>query len=247
MLRALLFHTEPEGGERYGKGWRQSLARSGKAKSKPTSEAAERWEIMENVGTRAQALVFLYDNFMAQRRFYTKKVLGVAIISVTREEIAALENVLWFIRRRDPIRFRKVAQLHAVLVYPRRGYENAIYMDDDPYIWVCESGTVLESSSAYLAGLLIHEAVHLAQWRRGIRRHSAHWEQEAYLAQRRFLKKIGANDEVVWLDQQFRERWWVRGKDTVSQRSSDQVSARHRRLLTSYRSGTLSLRRLKSI
>jgi len=146
---------------------------------------------------------------MAIKRFFTKNVLGVRLVAVTRREIDALARALLLIRRRDPRLFRKFALLAAVLVSPRRGYENAVYMDDDPHTWVCESGTVLESSPAYLAGLLVHEVTHMAQWKRGVRRHGASTEREAYRAQRRFLANIGAAAEMAWLDAQFKSKWWV--------------------------------------
>ncbi|OGX06894.1 MAG: hypothetical protein A2Z88_08485 [Omnitrophica WOR_2 bacterium GWA2_47_8] len=181
---------------------------------------------------------------MPPERFYTKTVVGIQLVAKTRREIDALVKALRLIRRRAPKLFRCFRFLDAVLVYPKRSYDNAIYMHDDPYVWVCESGTALESSPAYFAGLLVHEAVHVAQWRRGIRRHSTRMEEEAYHAQRRFLKNIGANDEVAWLDEQFKERWWVKGRGEAQKRSVDRISARHRRFLASYRSGTLPLRHL---
>lgn len=178
---------------------------------------------------------------MRATRFYKQVVLGIKLVAKTKREIDALTKALRLVKRRDPRLFRRFKLLDALLVYPRRGYDIAVYMDDDPRVLVCESGTVLESSSAYLAGLLVHEVTHMAQWKCGERRHSTRIETEAYHAQRRFLLKIAATDEIAWLDKQYGGKWWVsRGGKA---KPETPTATRHRRFLDAYRIGTLLFRK----
>lgn len=174
-----------------------------------------------------------------KEKFFIKKTYGIEIIAATRREINALESALRFIKRKDTEIFKKFERVKAVLVYPKRGYDNAVYMEDDPRVWVCESGTVLEASREYLAGLLVHEAHHMAQWARGIRGYGDRVENAAYLVQRRFLVRAGARkDDIEWLDVQRKERWWVSRKKK-GQQPSRFSHARHRKFLAAYREGAI--------
>lgn len=180
---------------------------------------------------------------MRHKSFYIQRVLGVEIIAATQHEIDALGLALRFIKRKDPAIFKKFERCKAILVYPKKGYDNAVYRDDDPGIWVCESGTVLEASREYLAGLLVHETHHMAQWARGIRGYGERVEDAAYRAQRRFLVRVGApREDIEWLDTQRKEKWWVVRKGKGKQ-SYSFPNTRHRKLLAAYRAGTIVYRR----
>jgi hypothetical protein len=178
---------------------------------------------------------------MKASHFYERTMLDVKLVAKTKREIDALARALRLVKRRDPRTFRRFRLLAAILVYPRRGYDIAVYMADDPRVLVCESGTVLESSSAYLAGLLVHEVTHMVQWKRGERKHGTRIETEAYRIQRRFLEKVAATDEVEWLDKQYEGKWWVTksGKPNLG----TATSVRHRKLLAAYRASALSFRK----
>lgn len=132
-----------------------------------------------------------------------------------------MSRAVLFVKRNRPRTFKLIKSLDAILIYQKRGYENQLFYKER--IWVCKTQTVLESSLAYLASLLVHEAEHLRQHDGGKRAFGSRAEGEAYRAQRRFLKSTGTKEEVMWLDSLYKKKWWVRrtsdGKATLFTRS----------------------------
>src|SRR3989344_7613114 len=129
--------------------------------------------------------------------FYKKRACGIDIVSPSKREISKIREALEFIEKNQPPAFRKTRKFKAILVYPKRGYENNIFSEER--IWICKPQTVRESSVPYLASLLIHEAQHLLQHDRGMRDSGARAEGEAYKVQRDFLLSFGNEREISWL------------------------------------------------
>lgn len=167
-------------------------------------------------------------------RFFFKKVRGVLIIAPSRQHVAHIEKALNFIQKRDNKAFKKVhLALTAIFIVPHQGYQNELIFPDR--IWFCERSTIAESSLVYLAGLLVHEAHHVDQYKGGRRRWGVKSEQEALTVQVQFLQKLGGTKIIEWLYRQFRGKWWA--ATTKALRSSKNF----RVFLDLYKSGKLKL------
>jgi hypothetical protein len=137
------------------------------------------------------------------------KYCGITILSSKKRHADALRRTLRYLRRIEPPTFRRVARhLKTIIIVPRRGYSNETFVRQK--LWITESSILndLTSVPRYLSSLLLHEAHHIAQFRASKPYRGAAAEREAYRVQRTFLKRIGEENAVQWLDAQYRSQWW---------------------------------------
>lgn len=139
--------------------------------------------------------------------FYEKKENGTRIVASSKSEVARTARALKLVKRYQGEEFSQADNLAAVLVYPKRDYDNELFVKKK--IWICQSGTVQESSPEYLASLLVHEMSHLAQYRQRKKYFGAVAENRAYKAQRKFLTQINDTRSIQWLNRQYKKRWWL--------------------------------------
>jgi len=140
--------------------------------------------------------------------YYSKKIYNIEILASTKIEIDIIKKALLFIKTHAPQSFSRLKKLQAIIIYPNKDYNNILFPKEN--IYICQQGTIIESSMPYLASLLIHEAHHLLQYKKDQKHHGQKTEEEAYKAQRRFLKKYGTKAEVDWLDNLFKDEWWIK-------------------------------------
>ena len=151
------------------------------------------------------------------RKYLSRNVYGIEVVATTDKEIEKIRKAIYFIKTRDLKSFNLFKQLKAVLIFPKKYYDNLLFLKEKVY--VCQTGTILESSISYLASLFIHEARHLWQYYKGRHYYGNEAETDAYNVQRKFLVKFEEKGEVAWLDKRFKEKWWVfkdkKGKKTL--------------------------------
>ncbi|MEW6616882.1 MAG: hypothetical protein AB1333_00440 [Patescibacteria group bacterium] len=147
---------------------------------------------------------------MKKQVYVFRKYSGIEIGAKNEEEIARIKKALQFVRTRGKKFFIPIQFLKSILVRPKGKYNNLLFPREGVY--VCEPGTINESSKSYLGSLFVHEGTHMKQyiWKRKYKGNGA--EQEAYMTQRKFLKIHGSKDEVEWLDSMFKDKWWVKKK-----------------------------------
>lgn len=158
------------------------------------------------------------------KKYFSNDVYGIEVIAITKKEIEKIRKAIHFIKTRDPKSFNLFRRLKAILVLPEKGYDNQLFLKEKVYI--CQTGTILESSISYLASLFIHEARHMWQYYKKWKKiYGNKAEKDAYDFQRKFLLKFGEKEEVEWLDKLFKEKWWVykdkKGKKTLISPKSD--------------------------
>jgi len=149
-----------------------------------------------------------------------KKYKNIIIKANTEKEIGNIIKALKLVERESKPYGKKLQTLRIILVLQNnKDYDNELLAEYS--IWICNKKTILESSTKYLASLLVHEARHLMQYdtkkfagygKKPDKRSKELDEQietDAYKTQRNFLKKLKAEREVEWLDKQFNEKWWV--------------------------------------
>lgn len=152
-------------------------------------------------------------------KYKFKKFLNIEIVAKTDKEIKKITEALEFIKIEDEKSFSILRNLKAILVLPKKRYDNTLFVKESVYI--CQAGTILRSSVFYLASLFVHEVRHLWQYRKGKHYYGNKAEQDAYKFQRKFLKKFGekSKKEIKWLDKLFKEKWWIytnkKGKKTL--------------------------------
>lgn len=112
---------------------------------------------------------------------------------------------LVFSRHKQAVLYLK--KLKAIIVL-RGKYDNLLF--GGLKVYICETGTVKESTTSYLASLFVHEARHIFQYsKKNKYRTSTQKEKDAYLFQRKFLIKLNKEGEALGLDEQYKSKWWV--------------------------------------
>ncbi len=143
---------------------------------------------------------------MSEYKFYKKTINGIGLFAETVQEIENMVNALNFIKKHNNVLFDDVKKIEAVIVHPNKGYDTEFFPKQK--VWICQSGTILESSVEYMAGLFVHESHHIKQYESGNTEASPKLEKEAYLIQRKFLMDIGDEYSAKWLDEQHEKKWW---------------------------------------
>lgn len=152
------------------------------------------------------------------KKYLSKNVYGIEVVAATDKEIEKIRKAIGFIKIKDSKSFNLFRRLKAILVFPNKDSDNQLFLKEKVY--VCQTGTILESSVSYLASLFVHEARHIWQYNKKWRRHYGNKaEKDAYGSQRKFLLKFGEKEGVEWLDKRFKEKWWIfrdkKGKKTL--------------------------------
>jgi|SRR6185437_7993485 len=144
---------------------------------------------------------------------YWRKVYGgIALVARRKPDIKRIKNALQFLKRKSPEDFSFVEKnLRAILIVEGIGWYNEMFAKQG--FWVGGEGGIGLSDnkpqSGYLASLLLHEAEHVAQYRKYHRLYiGKKAERPAFLKQRKFLSKIGDEKRVRWLDEQWVSEWW---------------------------------------
>ena len=160
-----------------------------------------------------------------EKRFYRAYVFGIAIIAPQKILMQKLTRALHLIYETDNNIFQKVLNIKHILIYPGKDYYGVVF--EKQRIFVDQPKTIQDSSVAYLASSLVHEAWHIDQYIRGIVEYGARAERGAYLVQRRFLSKVGKKFEVHWLDKEYKSQWWEpkgQSKETGGGYDTDSVT-----------------------
>ena len=150
---------------------------------------------------------FPLDNRKRLRnQFFGSVVYGVRIVAPQKALIQKLAYAFHLIHETDQNAFKKVLKIKHILIYPGNDYYGAAY--ERQRIFIDQPKSIRDSSTAYLASSIIHEAWHIDQYLRGIVEYGARAERGAYLVQRKFLSKTGKKFEVRWLDKEYKGQWW---------------------------------------
>lgn len=130
----------------------------------------------------------------------------IKIISSNKSERKKVADALTFIKKHHPNAWKLLLNLKSIVVIQKRGYDNALF--PTLMVYICKSGTVKGYSIAGLAGLLVHEARHIWQYKNHKKWCGDSAEKDVYLFQQKFLLKFGTQKEMEWLDKQFKKKWW---------------------------------------
>jgi hypothetical protein len=154
-----------------------------------------------------QAPLFIFMH--RQKQLRTSRKYGVRIFAPQKRHIDKLHRALQYLREKDSGEFQKVTHnLNAIFIAPLQGDYNVLRVKDRAWLSCYQFLEKSDYPYQYIASLLLHEAVHIEQDKQGAKSTGYQAEKEAYLAQRRFLKKIKYENAVSWLDAQFNKKWW---------------------------------------
>ncbi len=177
--------------------------------------------------------------------WYKKTYRATDIISRNQNIITKLQRAFVYIERLNELGFDFAQDIRCVLVYPGNDYYTEMFAPDR--IWVVQPKTVRESGLNYLTSLLIHEAWHIVQWRKGVHNVGSRAERGAYLKQRKFLAAIHDSSSIRWLDKAYKEKWWKDADgDHETRPSSNQDAVRSEivRLVRRYKAGKIKTVRM---
>lgn len=142
------------------------------------------------------------------KQYQRKKICGICIMAQTPKELRCVEIAIKFVAKKEKKLLIQLKKIDAILVYAKkRGYDNLLFAKER--IYVCQTRTVLDSTKEYLASLFLHEARHLSQFEKKKLWQGNKAEEGAYRFQRRFLEKYSTPEEIQWLDEAYRGKWWV--------------------------------------
>jgi len=140
----------------------------------------------------------------------------IAVFTSKNEELLKMEKAFKIFESVRPELFKMWETMNSVVVLQEDGYENFIYYDLK--IFLLKTATVLEMEDHFLAGLFVHEAQHLVQYKKNPEEfdnevlaeklYEEH-ERDAYDVQQDFLREVGTQEDVDWLREQFENKWWI--------------------------------------
>ncbi len=133
------------------------------------------------------------------------KQSGVEIIGIRLKDLKKVAEAVLFLGS-DSVWRGKLKNLKKIVIHNKNSYDNELFHRGK--IWVCQLGTVRESSVVYLASLIAHEIFHAIQGKRGMDNINSRMEPAAYKAQIRFLSKYGTKQDVQWVSKLLKEKHW---------------------------------------
>jgi len=139
-------------------------------------------------------------------KFYQSDFYGTKICAAFKSDIAKISDSLNFIFKKDKQAWSDVKKIKAIIVNSKRGYNNELFRPE--CVWVCEIKTVRESTVAYLASLVVHEARHVKQYLRGVKNVDFRAEPAAYKDQIKFLEKYGEKYNANYVKKLYAEKYW---------------------------------------
>jgi hypothetical protein len=177
---------------------------------------------------------------MTNKKFYSKKISNILIISSSMKYFKKIEDSLKFLKKENDKSFYKVNRyLKIIFITDKVKFFNELFTKDR--IWMTGYNIFNEKTYdfKYIASLFLHESHHITQYLSGHKNTGTKAEKMAYLIQRRFLKKIKYNDAVKWLDDQYKDKWWkLMNKDEKNKNY-------FRKLLSLYKNKKLKIRNVK--
>lgn len=121
--------------------------------------------------------------------------------------------------------FKKILEnLQALVIIDELASYNETFVEKG--VWVSGRKIFVEESytSEYIASLLLHEAFHIDQYKRGVLYMGKEAETEALEFQKKFLRQIEYNHAIEWLKKQYEGEWWkVMDEDIESHKKAVDV------------------------
>lgn len=144
---------------------------------------------------------------------------GIEIIGATLKDLKKVSEAVLFLAS-DSAWAGKLKNLKKIIIHGKNSYDNELFHRGR--IWVCQLGTVRESSVVYLASLIAHEIYHIIQGKKGMDNINSRMEPAAYNSQIRFLKKYGTRRDVWWVSKLLKERHWE-GQIEVNRKGKNRI------------------------
>lgn len=183
---------------------------------------------------RACRVCMACPKYFMRKDYYYSKLGSISIIVPQREMIKKIRRALFLIRKIDSREYEKLqSRLRAVFITYVRGSANGLYMPER--VWFSNQDGIRKDSITGIAAGLIHEGVHVSQFR-GERYvyPPAKMEKLAIAAQQRFLLKAGEKSEAVdYYGDMLRKKYWKK------MQQDDRSYAHFRNLLKAYNKNDL--------
>mgnify|MGYP001614840736 CR=1 FL=1 len=130
------------------------------------------------------------------QKFFCEKIKTLTLIAPRRVLLKKLREALVLIERTDAKeRHRLLGRLKTIFITNKIGYTNEFFMPEK--LWFANKSLILKNTTVWIASLIVHEAFHAAQFKKG--RYImplAKLEKPALKKQAQFLKKLNRADLV---------------------------------------------------
>jgi len=138
---------------------------------------------------------------LMRKKFYRQKKDFLTIIAPNKEIIRLVVAAVELIKRVDKMEYKKLPErLKIIFVTNRFGFTNEFFMPEK--IWFANKSVILKNDVNWLASLIIHEAYHATQFKKGkYILPLSRLESAAMKIQKNFLRKLGesGNDaNIAW-------------------------------------------------
>lgn len=137
--------------------------------------------------------------------YYIKK-FNVTIIGVTKTDIMRVVDALVLLQKSDRVWFNKLSCLKFIIINQK--WEYYIEVSPTKKTIICQRGTVRESTTLYLASLIVHEIAHCMFYKKGRNNVDWHDEPSAYNIQINFLKKHRDFYNARYVARLLKEKYW---------------------------------------
>ena len=129
-----------------------------------------------------------------RKKFYRQKKDFLTIIAPNKEIIRLVVAAVELIKRVDKMEYKKLPErLKIIFVTNRFGFTNEFFMPEK--IWFANKSVILKNDVNWLASLIIHEAYHATQFKKGkYILPLSRLESAAIKAQKKFLRKLGESE-----------------------------------------------------
>lgn len=176
---------------------------------------------------------------MKNKVFYKKFHSGLEIIGPSRAQVSKTKEAIKLVENTDNVCAKYVKLLKGILIHPERNYTNEFFKSFN--YWVCQSGTVLEAELSYLASLIVHEAYHADQAKRGVMNIDSRGEPPAYKKQIEFLKKVKDFRGAEYVKKLLKEKHWTNDPSLEYKNGRLKSSTKLINFLSDYRKGKLKV------
>lgn len=145
-----------------------------------------------------------------KKYFLTKKFNSLTVIAPEKSLLLRVKTALSLIKKIDSKAYKNVSHgLKVIFITGRYGYTNEFFMPEK--IWFANKSVIAKNDIRWLASLIIHEAFHATQFKKGSYTASfPKLEKRALAVQERFLKKL--KDPYAKRDIKIvvRQKYWKR-------------------------------------
>lgn len=133
----------------------------------------------------------------------------ITVIGPTREEVMKVLRAFLLIRKTDKREYQYVqSRVKIIFISCMLGFTNEFFMPEK--VWFANRSVIRNNDLAWLSSLIVHEAFHATQFKKGmyVLPLGKKLEAPALLVQRKFLRKIEGGKGRGEIESAVKKKYW---------------------------------------